>query len=56
MIPSPGERLGDWWENSGYEDTGYDDVFYHDVPPALAAEARRRTQSCRGHHSYEGGR
>ena len=22
--------------------SGYEDVFYHDVPPALAAEARRR--------------
>jgi pimeloyl-ACP methyl ester carboxylesterase len=42
MIPSPGERFSDWWENSGYKASGYDDVFYHDVPPALAAEARRR--------------
>jgi len=42
MIPSPGERFDEWWTNAGYEDSGYDDVFYHDVPPALAAEARRR--------------
>ncbi len=42
MIPSPGESVKDWWANTGYEGSGYDDVFYHDVPPALAAEARRR--------------
>jgi pimeloyl-ACP methyl ester carboxylesterase len=42
MIPSPGELFADWWTNSRYEASGYDDVFYHDVPPALAAEARRR--------------
>jgi pimeloyl-ACP methyl ester carboxylesterase len=42
MIPAPGELFSDWWERSGYEGTGYDDLFYHDVPPALAAEARRR--------------
>ncbi|HEX2174572.1 MAG TPA: alpha/beta hydrolase [Nocardioidaceae bacterium] len=42
MIPSPGELFSDWWTNTGHEDSGHDDVFYHDVPPALAAEARRR--------------
>ena len=42
MIPSPGELFAEWWANTGYEESGYDDVFYHDVPPALAAEARRR--------------
>lgn len=42
MIPSPGELFADWWGNTGYEASGYDDVFYHDVPPALAAEAKRR--------------
>ncbi len=42
MIPSPGELFADWWANTGYEASGYDDVFYHDVPPALAAEAKRR--------------
>jgi len=42
MIPAPGELFSDWWENVGYEPSGYDDVFYHDVPPALAAEAKRR--------------
>jgi pimeloyl-ACP methyl ester carboxylesterase len=45
MIPSPGELLADWWTNSGYEASGYDDVFYADVPPALAAEARRRERN-----------
>ena len=42
MIPSSGELFGDWWSNAGHEESGYEDVFYHDVPPALAAEARRR--------------
>jgi pimeloyl-ACP methyl ester carboxylesterase len=42
MIPAPGELFADWWSNSGFEESGYDDVFYNDVPPALAAEARRR--------------
>ena len=42
MIPSPGELFTDWWANTGYEASVYDDVFYHDVPPALAAEAKRR--------------
>jgi pimeloyl-ACP methyl ester carboxylesterase len=42
MVPAPGERLADWWANTGHRDGGSDDVFYHDVPPALAAEARRR--------------
>ena len=42
MIPSPGELFDDWWANAGYSESGYDDVFYHDVPPALAAEAKRR--------------
>ena len=42
MIPAPGELFADWWKNAGYEASGEEDVFYHDVPPALAAEARRR--------------
>jgi pimeloyl-ACP methyl ester carboxylesterase len=53
LIPAPGEAAQDWWTNTGWEpDSGYqsDDelaTFYHDVPPALAAEAmkRSRTQS-----------
>jgi pimeloyl-ACP methyl ester carboxylesterase len=42
MIPAPGERFDDWWENAGYEPSGLDDVFYHDVPPPLAAAAQQR--------------
>jgi hypothetical protein len=42
MVPSAGERLDEWWSNTGYEDSGREDVFYHDVPPALAEEARQR--------------
>ena len=45
MIPSPGELFADWWRNSGYEASGDEDVFYDDVPPALAAEARRRERN-----------
>jgi pimeloyl-ACP methyl ester carboxylesterase len=45
MIPSPGEFFSDWWKNSGYEETEYEDVFDHDLPPALAAEARRRERN-----------
>jgi hypothetical protein len=45
MIPSPGEFFNDWWRNSGNDERGYEDVFYHDVPPALAAEARRRERN-----------
>jgi pimeloyl-ACP methyl ester carboxylesterase len=41
MIPRPGERFDDWWENAGYASSGFDDVFYHDVPPPLAAEAQQ---------------
>lgn len=54
MIPSPGERPDDWWDNVGYGDaareqaardgglTSNDDPyisFYHDVPRQLAEEA-----------------
>ena len=42
MIPASGELFADWWRDAAYEESGYEDVFYHDVPPALAAEARRR--------------
>ena len=51
MIPSPGERPGEWWDNTGSEQArkaaaqraGYspefdlDTYFLHDVPPAVAA-------------------
>jgi pimeloyl-ACP methyl ester carboxylesterase len=54
MVPSPGERPGQWWANTNYEEaareqaardgglTGNDDpfvTFYHDVPHKLAAQA-----------------
>ena len=52
MIPSPGERPGDWWTNTGYESPEQDDdaigdeaviaSFLHDVPHELAVEALRR--------------
>ena len=42
MIPASGELFADWWRDAAYEESGYEDVVYHDVPPALAAEARRR--------------
>lgn len=60
MIPAPGEKPADWWENTGYSQavaeqaladgglTGNDDplvAFYHDVPPALAEEAMSRERA-----------
>jgi len=52
MIPSPGERPGDWWDKTGYVSpeqdddlTGDDaviDTFLHDVPHELAVEALKR--------------
>jgi pimeloyl-ACP methyl ester carboxylesterase len=60
MVPAPGERPADWWENTGYPQaveeqarrdgglTGADDpfvAFYHDVPTELAEEAQRKERS-----------
>jgi pimeloyl-ACP methyl ester carboxylesterase len=60
MIPRPGERPEDWWENTGFGEavsaqaaadgglTGNDDPFvsfYHDVPRELAAEAIGRERA-----------
>lgn len=57
MIPAPGERPADWWDNTGYGEavkaqaakdgglTGNDDPlisFYNGVPHALAKEAMSR--------------
>jgi len=52
MIPTPGERPGYWWTNTGYESPELDDgltgdeatiaAFLHDVPPELAVEALKR--------------
>ncbi|MET7278531.1 alpha/beta fold hydrolase [Kribbella sp. NPDC005582] len=40
MVPAPGERISEWWKQTGYESAD-GDVFFHDLPPALAAEARQ---------------
>jgi pimeloyl-ACP methyl ester carboxylesterase len=53
MIPSPGERFDDWWENAGHRSSGLDDVFYHDVPEELAAEARQRERDERARALHE---
>jgi pimeloyl-ACP methyl ester carboxylesterase len=60
MVPMPGEKPGDGWNNAGYQHavdeqarrdgglTGNDDpfvAFYHDVPRALAEEARSKERS-----------
>jgi pimeloyl-ACP methyl ester carboxylesterase len=60
MVPAPGEKPADWWENTGYRQaveeqarrdgglTGSEDpfvAFYHDVPRALAEEAVSKERS-----------
>lgn len=60
MVPSPGEKPADWWDNTGYRTavqeqarrdgglTGHDDplvAFYHDVPRALAEQAMSKERS-----------
>jgi hypothetical protein len=60
MIPAPGEKPADWWENTGYGQavreqarrdgglTGSDDpfvVFFHDVPAGLAEQALSKARS-----------
>ena len=59
MIPRPGERAAEWWENTGVspereaeaDRRGYareidlDTYFTHDVDPAIAAEGARRGQN-----------
>jgi pimeloyl-ACP methyl ester carboxylesterase len=43
MIPTPGERLREWWSNTEYEwKDGDADAFFHDLPVEFAAEARRQ--------------
>ncbi|MFG1819069.1 alpha/beta fold hydrolase [Kribbella sp. NPDC049174] len=43
MVPAPGERISDWWDNTGYDWVGDDtDTFFHDLPADFAAEARRQ--------------
>jgi pimeloyl-ACP methyl ester carboxylesterase len=60
MVPAPGEKPADWWDNTGYRQaveeqarrdgglTGSADPFiayYHDVPRALAEEAISKERS-----------
>ena len=60
MVPAPGEKPAEWWENTGYGRavqeqarrdgglTGHDDpfvAFYHDVPRDLAEQALSRGRS-----------
>ena len=54
MVPKPGERLGEWWSDTGHDRLGIsvDDpvaLFLHDVPPdvAAASEQHLRAQSGR---------
>lgn len=49
MVPSPGERAGEWWTNTGhgqaFDDRFKDDEiaqFLHDAPPDLAAATLER--------------
>ena len=42
MIPKPGEKPGDWWENTGFraaEGLSEEQQFYNGVPPEIIAEA-----------------
>jgi pimeloyl-ACP methyl ester carboxylesterase len=42
MVPVPGERLADWWENTGHVMPADFDIvrhFFHDVPPEVTAQA-----------------
>ena len=42
MIPAPGERPADWWENTGYrgaEGLSEEEQFYNGVPGEIVAEA-----------------
>ncbi|WP_433163856.1 alpha/beta fold hydrolase [Kribbella sp. CA-247076] len=41
MVPAPGERIHEWWDNTGYTsvDDGRD-TFFHDLPADFAAKAR----------------
>jgi pimeloyl-ACP methyl ester carboxylesterase len=46
MVPLPGERISEWWGNTGYESVeGEVDTFFHDLPAELAGEAHRQLRS-----------
>jgi pimeloyl-ACP methyl ester carboxylesterase len=68
MIPAPGERPSQWWDNTGYRQaveeqagldggmTGHEDpliTYYNGVPPALAEEALRRADRGESSVVYE---
>ncbi|MER7283422.1 alpha/beta hydrolase [Dactylosporangium sp. NPDC000244] len=56
MVPAPGERPSDWWDNVGYVGSGEEDPFvtyYHDVPRPLAEEALRRQREHPSAVAYE---
>ncbi|GAA2286975.1 alpha/beta fold hydrolase [Nonomuraea roseoviolacea subsp. roseoviolacea] len=49
MIPAPGERPADWWDNTGWRPSSDGDadeveLFLHDVPPDLAADLMAHTR------------
>lgn len=58
MVPRPGEKAGDWWDNTGYgpahraaanqmgfDPDDFDGLFYNDVPAEKVAEVVERDQS-----------
>ncbi|MFC9694394.1 alpha/beta fold hydrolase [Kribbella sp. NPDC056951] len=47
MVPAPGERIGEWWGNTGLESAD-GDLFFHDLPAELAAEARQHLREQSG--------
>ncbi|MEU4397289.1 alpha/beta fold hydrolase [Micromonospora orduensis] len=54
MIPKPGERPADWWDNTGYRGTeglSEEQQFYNGVPAGIVAEAAEHN---RGQVSAEG--
>jgi pimeloyl-ACP methyl ester carboxylesterase len=49
MVPAPGERISEWWANTGYDWGGEDvDAFFHDLPADFAAEAQRQLREQSG--------
>ncbi|MFF5171173.1 alpha/beta fold hydrolase [Micromonospora sp. NPDC000089] len=47
MIPRPGERPGDWWDNTGYRSPDgltEEQQFYNGVPADIVAEAAAHTR------------
>jgi pimeloyl-ACP methyl ester carboxylesterase len=47
MIPEPGEKPGDWWDNTGYrgaEGLSEEQQFYNGVPAEVVAEAKAHSR------------